>query len=203
MVGCQIRQKLVVGLALAACLALAQFGTSARAEAPEPKTEMGANGLHVQPWFLQSFLDLREDLIEARQKGKRLVLIFEQKGCPYCREMHLTNFANPKIRTYIRKNFEILQIDLWGARKVTDFEGQVLSEKRLARKYQMRFTPTVVFLPVDVPKGKAGKDIEVARMPGYLRPRFFLIFFEYVNEKAYRFVRFLPYLKAKLATPKG
>lgn len=188
-------------IALAACLAFALPATSARAESPT--TEIGPNGLHVQTWFLQSFLDLREDLTEARQKGKRLVLVFEQKGCPYCREMHLTNFANPKIRAYIRKNFEILQIDLWGARKVTDFDGQVLSEKRLARKYKVRFTPTVIFLPVEVAKGKAGRDIEVARMPGYLRPRFFLIFFEYVNEKAYRFVRFLPYLKAKLAKPKG
>ena len=34
-----------------------------------------------------------------------------------------------------------------GAREVTDFDGQVLPEKELARKYGVPGTPTIQFLP--------------------------------------------------------
>ena len=44
--------------------------------------ELGDDGLHKQPWFLQSFLTLADDVAEAEAAGKRLVVIFEQRGCP-------------------------------------------------------------------------------------------------------------------------
>jgi len=44
-------------------------------------SEIGDNGLHIQPWFRDTFKDLREDLAEANAEGKRLVLFFEQRGC--------------------------------------------------------------------------------------------------------------------------
>ena len=46
--------------------------------------ELGADGLHKQSWMRDTFKDLREDLDEANSEGKRLVLMFEQRGCIYC-----------------------------------------------------------------------------------------------------------------------
>jgi hypothetical protein len=43
---------------------------------------MTDDGLYTQAWFLQSFLDLGEDLAEAAANGKRFAIIWEQKGCP-------------------------------------------------------------------------------------------------------------------------
>ncbi|GGI28110.1 thioredoxin [Bradyrhizobium guangdongense] len=148
---------------------------------------LGDDGLYHEPWFLQSFLDLREDLESAAVNGKRLVIMWELRGCPYCRETHLVNFADAGIANYIRDNFEVLQLNLIGSRKVTDFDRQELSEKDLAQKYGIRFTPTFQFFPPSS-SGIEAKDSmarEVARAPGYLKPQHFLAMFRFVRERAY------------------
>lgn len=155
------------------------------------------DGLYEQPWFLQSFLDLREDLAEATAEGKRFAIIWELKGCPYCRETHLVNFADPEIREYVRDNFVILQLNLLGAREVTDFDGEVLEERALARKHGIAFTPTVQFFPAEMeattpPSGR----LEIARMPGYFKPPHFLAMFQYVREKSYATMDFREFLKS-------
>lgn len=183
--------------AMAAMLAIGLWSTPGRADDPPKEPALGDNGLYVQPWFLQSFLDLREDLDEAAAKGKRFVIMWEQKGCPYCKETHLVNLAKTEISTFIRQNFVVLQLDLFGARKVKDFDGEELSERDLARKYAVRFTPTVQFFPQKVEGAKTGKDIEVARMPGYMRPFPFYAMFQYVKEGAYAEGPFRAYFKRK------
>ena len=143
-----------------------------------------------------SFLDLSEDLADAKAAGKRLAILWEQKGCPYCREMHRVNFAIPEIVSYIRDNFVVLQLNLWGDREVTDFDGQALAEKRrspgsgaTARKQRVSFTPTIVF--VDDAGG------EVFRMPGYFKPFHFRGIFEYVRDEGYDKVPFQRWLQDK------
>lgn len=169
-------------------------GTAAAATA-----HMTDDGLYSQPWFLQSFLDLAEDLEEAAGRGKRFAIMWEQKGCPYCQETHLVNFAQPEIQEFVSGNFDILQLNLFGSREVTDFDGEQLEERALARKYGVRFTPTVQFFPTDVSQvaGKSGKQAEVARMPGYLRPPHFLAMFRFVEDEAYRETNFRQYVKRR------
>lgn len=181
-----------------AFILIAALASAARADDPPKAPALGENGLYVQPWFLQSFLDLREDLEEATQKGKRFAIIWEQKGCPYCKETHLVNLAKPEIADYIQKHFVVLQLDLWGARKVKDFDGEEISEKELAQKHGVRFTPTVQFFPPKAPEGKvSGRGLEVARMPGYMRPFPFLVMFQYVQDEAYKTGAFRDYFKKK------
>lgn len=167
--------------------------------AGEPATAPGLNddGLYEEPWFLQSFLDLREDLSEAADQGKRFAIIWELKGCPYCRETHLVNFADPDIADYVKSNFVVLQLNLLGARQVSDFDGAVLEERALARKHGIAFTPTVQFFPEALAEGEAVPDkVEIARMPGYFKPPHFLAMFHYVREKSYQTMSFRDYLKA-------
>ena len=56
------------------------------------------DGLYHQDWFNNSFLDLKDDMQEATKAGKRFAIIWEQKGCPYCRYVHTVNFADDKLR---------------------------------------------------------------------------------------------------------
>ena len=105
------------------------------------------DGLYRQPWFLESFLELADDLQAAAKSGKRFAVMWELRGCPYCRETHLVNFARPDIENYVKANFDILQLNIIGARKVTDFDGKEVAEKALAAKYGVRFTPTLQFFP--------------------------------------------------------
>ena len=164
--------------------------------APVPKDD-SQFGSFTQSWFLDSFLDFADDLAEATEKGKRFAILWELDGCPYCREMHLVNFATPAIRDYVEANFEIVQMDLRGARQTTDFDGKAMTERELAQRHGVRFTPTIQFFPETVAElaGQTGKAAEVARMAGYFRPHPFLAMFKYVREKRYADGDFRSYLK--------
>ncbi len=181
-------------VALASGALLAAGSGKAWAEAA-----LGDDGLYHEPWFLQSFLDLREDLEAAASNGKRLAIMWELRGCPYCRETHLVNFADPAIANYVRDNFEVLQLNLIGSRKVTDFDRQELSEKDLAQKYGIRFTPTFQFFPPSSVGIEAREPMarEVTRAPGYLKPQHFLAMFRFVRERAYERGSFRDFLGTK------
>jgi thioredoxin-related protein len=178
------------GLIGVAALAAA---TSARAAAV-----LTDDGLYRQAWFLESFLELPDDLQGATSSGKRFAIMWELRGCPYCRETHLVNFARPDIEDYVKTNFEVLQLNIIGSRKVTDFDGKELTEKALAAKYGVRFTPTFQFFPesADGLAAKEPEKREVARAPGYLRPDDFLALFRFVREKGYETRSFRDYLRA-------
>ncbi len=185
------RRRLIAG----ASAGLAGLATGhVRAEEPT----LTADGLYSEPWFLFSFLDLAEDLETAHRAGKRLAIMWELKGCPYCRETHLVNFARPDIADYVKANFEVLQLNIIGSRKVTDFDGAEVGEKQLAAKYGVRFTPTFQFFP-ETANGLKDRPVdkrEVARMAGYLRPDDFLAMFRYVRENAYETRSFRDFLKS-------
>jgi thioredoxin-related protein len=171
------------------------LGLGGRARADAVLTE---DGLYRQPWFLESFLELGDDLEGATKAGKRFAIMWELKGCPYCKETHLVNFARPDIADYIKANFEVLQLNIVGARPVKDFDGTELSEKALAGKYGVRYTPTFQFFPEST-AGLAAKEPakrEVARLPGYLRPDDFIALFRFVREKAYETKSFRDYVRA-------
>ncbi len=184
------RRSLMAGAALAVSSAPWQ----ARAQAV-----LTDDGLYRQPWFVDSLLDLGDDIDTARAAGKRFAVMWELKGCPYCKDTHLINFARPDIADYVRSNFDILQLNIIGARKVTDFDGEELGEKAFAARYGVRFTPTIQFFPetADGLKGKPAGKREVARATGYLRPDDFLAMFRYVRGKAYETQDFRGYLKSR------
>lgn len=158
------------------------------------------DGLVYQPWFLDSFLILEEDLEIANNDGKRFVIFWELKGCPYCKETHRVNLAKPEILEFIKSNFAVLQLNVIGSRLATDFDGEELSEKELAQKWGVRFTPTIQFFSDNITaiKGKSGREAEVARIPGYFKPPHFLAMFHYVDERAYEKEKFHEYVKEYL-----
>ena len=81
---------------------------------------------------------------------------------------------------------------------VKDFDGNKLSEKDLAAKYSVCFTPTFQFFGEQAAalKSLAPAKREVARAPGYLRPDDFLAMFRYVREKAYESKSFRDFVKS-------
>jgi thioredoxin-related protein len=180
----------------AASAALCAAPVMALAARAEEAPRVNDDGLYEEPWFLQSFLVLAEDLEMATSNGKRFAVMWELRGCPYCKETHLVNFADPEIRGFVQEHFDMLQLNVLGARRVVDFDGEELEERELARKWGVRFTPTTCFYPdlETVEGGVPGHELEVARMPGYFRPPHFLAMFRYVREKAYEETDFRSYL---------
>jgi thioredoxin-related protein len=161
------------------------------------------DGRYTQSWFLTSFLVLKDDLVESAAQHKRLAVLWDQRGCPYCKEMHRVNLADPAVNAYIRERFNILQLDMNGARDVTDFDGEVLSEKQLAKKNGVIGTPTIQFLPasIDALGGKTGRDTEVARMPGYMQPGLFEAMFAFVYDRGYEHGTFRQYMQQRAGQP--
>ncbi|WP_273068584.1 thioredoxin family protein [Thioclava marina] len=184
----------LTGGAMAASGALGGAARPARAEAV-----MGDGGLYQQSFFHDSFLDLGEDLSEAADQGRGLLVLFEQRGCPYCREMHLVNFARPEITDLIEASFVVLQLDLWGAREVTDFDGEALEERALAQKWFVNFTPTQVLIPAQNAGATDLRAAEAFRMPGYFKPFHHLSGLEYVASGAYRDQPFQRFLQDKFS----
>jgi thioredoxin-related protein len=179
------RRAFAAGIAAAPVLS-----SSAFALGPAPK--LGEDGLHHFDWYLESFLDIGEDIATAAANGKRLAIMWGLKGCPACRTMHEVHLRDEATVAYIRANFEILHLNHIGAREVTWPDGRKLGEKALGEAQGIRFTPSIQFMP-ERPGGAATK--EVARMPGLLDPKPFLAMFRYVKEKGYETAPFPDWVK--------
>ena len=75
------------------------FNYSIAAEKPQTEvidsiqSDLVKPGYHEKPaWFKESFLNLREDVEEAKENNKRVLLYFYQDGCPYCAKLLQDNF---------------------------------------------------------------------------------------------------------------
>jgi thioredoxin-related protein len=145
-------------------------------------------GHYRQSWFGLSFLELKDDFAEAKAAGQRFAVVFEQRGCPYCAKLHTEVLSQKYINDYVRENFRIIQLDLWGSREVTDFDGTRLTEKTLAERWGVIFTPTIVFFKDDLSglDGKWGRPLEaIERLPLSYGPDTFYDLIVWVRLKLY------------------
>ncbi len=153
---------------------------------PSSAAELGPDGLHKADWMRQTFNDLSEDLAEARAEGKRFAIIFEQRGCIYCKKMHEEVFSDPEIAEYIHENFFIVQYNLFGDVEVTDFDGTVGTEKEMARRWGILFTPTMMFFPEEDPGEVPADEAAVATMPGAFGKGTTRDMLTWIADKAYK-----------------
>ncbi|MES0880550.1 SoxW family protein [Roseibium sp. SCP14] len=163
-------------LAFGITLAITTLGSAAT---------VGEDGLHKQDWFAVTFRDMSEDIEAAAEQGKRLAIIFEQRGCIYCQQMHEKILSDPEVSDYIKENFMVVQYNMFGDEEVIDLDGDELTEKTAARKWGFVFTPTIVFLPEEVPAEGTVPETAVATMPGAFGKWTFLNMFRWVREKGY------------------
>ena len=157
-----------------ACFALAMMAAfpATRASAQDP----APHAIDIPPWFATSFLDFRDEVAEAARSGRRVMLYVGQDGCPYCTKLMTANFSQGDIVAKTRAGFVAIALDLWGDRETTWTDGTVASEKALAARLDVRFTPTLLFLD------EAGNV--VVRLDGYWPPRRFGAVLDYVAAKA-------------------
>ena len=137
-------------------------------------------------WFKESFLDLREDVAEATESGKRIMLYFYQDGCPYCERLIKTNFSQHDIATQAQTSFDIIAINMWGDREVVDLEGGSITEKQFAVNKRVQYTPTLLFL------NEQGETI--FRANGYYPPVKFKALLSYIANKQEGVIPFREYL---------
>ena len=107
----------------------------------------------------------------------------------YCKKFHTEILSKKYINEYVRENFVLLQINLWGDREVVDFDGTTVSEKKLAGRWGVVNTPTAFFMPESVAKDnkKSGRQLAVfpAFFPGAFGPLTTFDTFTWVKIKGY------------------
>lgn len=104
---------------------------------------------------------------EAMQKGEPLVLLMTLPGCPYC-ELVRRSYLLP-MRA---EGLPAWQLDVTDSRTpVLDFDGKASTGAELARQWQARFTPTVLFV------NARGQEI-AQRLVGVAVPDFYGAYLE-------------------------
>ncbi len=140
--------------------------------AAEPGKVLGGQQYETPTWFTDSFLDIAEDVEEAGDGDKKVLLFFHLDGCPYCDAMLKQNFKSGENQAYIKDNFSVIAVNIKGGREITMPNGEAMTEKELAQMLKVQYTPTIVFLD------KQGKRI--FRTNGYRNPALFGHTLEYV-----------------------
>ncbi len=123
-------------------------------------------------WFKQSFLEFEEDIAEAAEEGRRLMLYFHQDGCPYCNKLVEHNFTNAVLGDKVQQHFDVVAINMWGDREVVQVGGRPFTEKTLASALNVNLTPTLLFFNEE-------RKV-VLRLDGYLPPEDFEVALDYV-----------------------
>ena len=155
------------------------------------------DALILPDWFKLSFLELEEDIKEAREGNKKgLIIYFGQKFCPYCKAHLEKNWGQNDIVKYTQKNFDVIAINVKGQQTVIDLDGKIHTEKAFSALKKTNFTPSVLFYNL--------KGQEVLRLRGYRPPYQFRAALEYVADKHYTKETFRNYMaRAELALSFG
>ncbi len=145
------------------------------------------------PWFKQSFLDLREDVADAADADKQVVLYFHQQRCPYCAKLLRDNFGQREIAQRTQTDFDVIAVNLWGDKEVTDLNGRNVSEKEFARALKVMFTPTLLMLDQE---GRVA-----LRINGYYPPHLFTTALDFVAGGHHRELSFRDYVAEREPQP--
>ncbi len=152
--------------------------------------ELGAGmvnpGHKEQPdWFKVSFLDLFEDIEEAADNNKRLMVYYYQDGCPYCKKLLEDNFSQRDISDKTQQYFDVVSINLWGDKEVT-VGDKTYTEKEFAEALKVQYTPTLLFFNED--------NKIVFRANGYYAPEKFSALLDYIGKKQETSISYQDYM---------
>jgi thioredoxin-related protein len=114
-------------------------------------------------WFKEGFYDLEGDLQEARVAGKKGIMVFfSTKTCSYCQAIIETAFKEKDIVQRLRKNYDVIGLEVFSDNEVVDPRGKSHWIKDFAVLEKAKFTPTMIFY------GEGGAT--QLRMVGYQSP---------------------------------
>lgn len=144
----------------------------------------------VPSWFKESFLEIAEDVEEASEENKHVILFFQLNSCPYCDRMLEESFEAEPLKSYIQKHFDTIAINVRGDREIAFNEEISVSEKELSDILKVVATPAILFL--------GGENETIVRVNGYRAPQRFMSVLEYVATGAYENQSLADYQQAKL-----
>lgn len=174
----------VFSLFLAAVLSLPVANAKTEGELAAGMVNPGH--LEHPDWFKVSFLDLFEDIEDATDNNKRLLIYYYQDGCPYCKKLIQENFSQRAIADKTQKYFDVVAINLWGDKEVM-VGDRSYTEKEFAEALKVQYTPTLLFFDEN-------KKI-VFRANGYYPPEKFSALLDYIGKKQEAKISYQDYIE--------
>ncbi len=127
--------------------------------------------LHRDPSHLPADAALHE------RDGRALLVLFEQKDCAPCDELHLDILQRPESREQLQR-VDVVLLDMWSREEVQRPDGKTSSVAQWARDLDILYAPSLVFFDA--------QGVEVFRTEAYLRAFHTQSAIDYVASGAYQ-----------------
>ena len=173
----------VAGIAL-----LLAFAGTAAAETARGQMKGGIS-YTLPSWFKSSFLHFQDDVAEAREQGKHVLVFLHLDECPYCARMLKESFESGDTRDFMERHFDVIGVNIRGDAETVWIDGTTYTERALTAHLKVFATPTVVLLDLDGNK--------LLQLDGYRDPRALRAALEYVQGKHYRNQTFAVWLGSR------
>ncbi len=131
-----------------------------------------SGNLHRDAEFIQPPLALAQSIDD-----RPLLVLFEQKQCQECDELHEDILQRPATRDLLAK-FRVAVVDMWSREVLQTPDGRRRAARDWARELDIKFAPSMVFF--------AGDGTETFRSEAYLRAFHVQSVLDYVARAAWR-----------------
>ena len=169
---------------------LTAWMNAVRAAAPDPLDDGAILTAEYPGWFLESFLNLQDDLENAAANGKQgLIVVFSTAGCSYCHRLAEETLKNPLVAERLQRDFDALALEIFSDDFMITPQGEEMAIKTFARQLGADFTPAVYFFDL---QGQPR-----LRLVGFTPPDRFLSALRYVPDGHYQDGRFRDFLAAE------
>ena len=121
------------------------------ANSTENNTGLSAPRDPYKFFFNETWGDFQEELANAKEQGKKGILIFfEMDECPFCHFMKLNVLNQPVVQEYYRKHFLNFAVDIEGDVEIKNMQGKAMKQKDFAfKENRVRATPVFAFFSLD------------------------------------------------------
>jgi thioredoxin-related protein len=137
---------------------------------PQP----AAGKLHEQTFLAKP----PHDLTRVKKSGaKPAMVLFEQKDCPACDELHGDIMKRKETLDQI-KRLDVVQVDMWSKTPLTKPDGKTTTAVEWAKELDVKYAPSMVFFDA------SGQ--EVFRIEAYLKSFHIQSVMDYVASAAYK-----------------
>lgn len=102
-------------------------------------------------FFNETWGNFKEELANARQQGKKgILLFFEMDECPFCHYMKKNVLNQSNVQEYYRQHFLNFSIDIEGDVEMVNLQGKATRQKDFAfKEFRVRATPVIIIIGLD------------------------------------------------------
>ena len=133
-----------------------------------------------------NWLSYNEGLALAEKENKYILIDFYTDWCVYCKKMDDETYSKEEVKKIINKNFVVVKVNAESNSKVME-NGEEITERELAKLYQVTGYPTTWFLESD--------HSRVAPLPGYVTTEQFIPVLNYIGEGWHKSISFKEYME--------